>query len=173
VSPDQRYLSPDQIAYQKAVSDYKAQADVFRNAAKAALGADADRAKDALCPTAMTTLQMNDCVAQQNALTVASYDAFTAALRSLLALPQPTAPGVTYPVQGINGPQAMPVSSVAAFDASESAWKVYAKAECDAVDVHWRGGTIVSYYIGECALGHTRARMRELADLYRNDLRLP
>jgi hypothetical protein len=172
--PPQNFLDPDQRAYQQAVTTYNTQAEAFRAAAKAALFAESQREKDAICPAAMDIPQISDCIAHENALTTANYQAFTSALRSLLALPQPPAPGGSYPVQGISGPQAIPVSSVTPFDASESAWQPYAKAECSAVDSQWHsaGPSDVNIYVGECTLRHSRARMHELAGVYISNLRL-
>jgi uncharacterized protein YecT (DUF1311 family) len=120
----------------------------------------------------MNTIEINQCISHENDLTAANFQAFTTALRALLALPGPPMPGAAYPVTGPSGPEATPASSTAAFDAAESAWQAYAKAECSAVDVQYRGGTIVNLMVGECDLRHSRARLRELAEVYRNNLYL-
>jgi YD repeat-containing protein len=98
---------------------------------------------------------------------------FAIALRELLALPAPPIPGLTYPLQGPSGPEATPATDTAAFDASESAWQAYAKAECSAAGVHWRGGTIVNQIIGQCNLRQSRARLHELVAVYGDNLQLP
>ena len=137
-SPPQNVPNSAQLVYQAAENSYNAQADAFRAAAKAAFAAEGTHEAAFICPNVANPSEMNDCVAHENAVTTANYQAFTAALRSLLALPEPPEPGVTNPVQGVSGPQATPASSTAAFDAAESAWQAYIKAECSAEDAEWR-----------------------------------
>jgi uncharacterized protein YecT (DUF1311 family) len=105
---------------------------------------------------------MNGCVAHENDITTANYQAFTTALRSLLALPGPPAPS----------PQATPASSAPAFDAAESTWQASTKTECDAEQVKWSDGNIVNFMGSECTIRQSRARLRELAEVYRNNLHL-
>jgi uncharacterized protein YecT (DUF1311 family) len=162
-SPPQNVPNSPQLAYQAAENSYLAQADAFRAAAKAAYDAEGTHEAAFICPNVANPSEMNDCVAHENAVTTSNYQAFTAALRSLLALPEPPEPGLTNPVQGVSGPQA-----TAAFDAAESAWQAYTKAECSAERV----GTTVDLSDGECYIRQSRARLRELAEVYRNDLRL-
>ena len=78
------------------------------------------------------------------------------------ALPGPPAPS----------PQATPASSAAAFDAAESTWQASTKTECDAEQAKWSDGNIVNFMGSECAIRQSRARLRELAEVYRNNLHL-
>jgi uncharacterized protein YecT (DUF1311 family) len=124
------------------------------------------REKAGDCPNAMTTVDINQCLSHENGVTEANYRAFTTAVRAILALPEPQMPGEHNPHVGPSGVEATPATDTAAFDAAESAWQSYSKAECTAVDVHWRGGTIVNSMIGQCHLRLARARMDELASDY-------
>lgn len=166
----QKILTPEQIAYQQQLKTYRAQVDTLRASANQAFTAEAAREKAPACPNAETTLAINDCLSRENDLTEANYQAFTSALRDLLALPAPRIPGVPYPLTGPSGPEATPDTSTAAFNASETAFNAYAKAQCAAVDTEWRGGTIVNSVILQCRLRQTRNRLREEDTTYSSRL---
>ena len=165
-----KVLTPDQIAYQQDLKTYRAQADPLRTAANSAYAAEAAREKSSPCPNAVTTLDINSCLAHENDLTDANYKAFTTALRAILALPRPSFPGETIPAVGPSGPEATPGTNTASFDAAESAWHTYATAECTAVDTLWRGGTIVNSMVGYCDLRLTHTRLHELNEAYSDEL---
>lgn len=160
--PPQNASAADQATYQQAHNSYDAQADAFRAAAKAALAAEGTHEAAFICPNVADPTEMNGCVAHENHITTANYQAFTTALRSLLALPGPPAPS----------PQATPASSAAAFDAAESTWQASTKTECDAEQAKWSDGNIVNFMGSECTIRQSRARLRELAEVYRNNLYL-
>jgi uncharacterized protein YecT (DUF1311 family) len=80
----------------------------------------------------------------------------------MLAFPGPAMQGTSTPSVGPTGPEGTPATNTAAFDAAESAWLTYAKAECSAMDTLWRGGTIVNSIVGKCELRMTHVRMHEL-----------
>jgi uncharacterized protein YecT (DUF1311 family) len=124
-------------------------------AANAAFTAETTREKAGDCPNASTTFAINQCLD-------ANYKVFTASLRAMLAAYPSTDP----PAQGPTGPEATAETATSAFDAAETAWQAYRKAECNAVDVLWRGGTIVNSMVGYCWLRVTRSRMHELNDAY-------
>jgi uncharacterized protein YecT (DUF1311 family) len=130
--------------------------------ANAAFAAEAAREKAGDCPNVSTTFAINQCLGREAEITDANYKAFTTSLRAMLAALPATDP----PAQGPTGPEATAQTATAAFDASETAWQIYRKAECNAVDVQWRGGTIVNSMVGYCWLRVTRSRMHELNDAY-------
>ena len=161
-----KVLTPDQIVYQAQMKTYYAERDRLRDAANSAYTAEMAREKAPECHNADNTVAINMCLSHEDDLTGANYKAFTSALRAMLALPQPTFPGETTPYIGPSGREATPATNTAAFDTAESAWQTYAKAQCDAVDTLWRGGTIVDAMDGECYLRQARARLHELNDAY-------
>ena len=108
--PPQNAPAADRATYQQAHNSYDAQADAFRAAVKAALAAEGTHEAAFICPNVADPTEMNGCVAHENDITTANYQAFTTALRSLLALPGPPAPS----------PQATPASSAAS---AISTWK--------------------------------------------------
>src|SRR6266702_583101 len=156
----------EQIASRAALKTYDAKADHLRARAKSALAAETARESQPICPNAGSTVEVNNCVSHEMDITNANLKAFTTALRELLALPSPPIPGATYPIIGPSGPEATPATNTVAFDATETSWRAYAKAECDAEDTEWRGGTIVNVMDGQCELRQSRARLRELRTAY-------
>jgi uncharacterized protein YecT (DUF1311 family) len=161
-----KILTPDQIAYQQQMKTYNAQVDTLRADANSAYSAEIAREKAGDCPNAVSTYDINMCLAHENDVTDANYKAYTSALRAMLALPYPSTPGIETPIMGPTGPAATPVTNTAAFDAAELAWHAYATAECNAVDTLWRSGTIVNAMVGYCELRMTRGRLHELDDAY-------
>ena len=130
--------------------------------ANAAFSAEAAREKAGDCPNVWTTFAINQCLGREAEITGANYRAFTSSLRAILA----AYPSTDAPAQGPTGPEATAKTATAAFDDAEAAWQTYRKAECNAVDVLWRGGTIVNSMVGYCWLRVTRSRMHELNDAY-------
>jgi uncharacterized protein YecT (DUF1311 family) len=165
-----KVLTPEQLAYQKEMKDHRKKLDKLRADAAAPYSAELTREKIPLCPDANNTRDLNMCLVHEIELTNTNYKAFTSAIHAMLALPEPGSPGVSTPIIGPTGPEATPATSMAAFDAAESAWQAYAKAECSAMDTLWRGGTIVNSIVGECELRMVRDRMRELDTAYEMEL---
>jgi uncharacterized protein YecT (DUF1311 family) len=161
-----KVLTPDQIAFQQNLKAYNAQMDGLRAIANAALAAEMAREKAPECPNADNTVAENECLAHENDLTGANLKTFTTAVRGLLAVPYPSQPGLPDYPNGPTGHPGTPATNTAAFDAAESAWHTYAKAQCDAVDTLWRGGTIVNAVDLECSLRQSRNRLRELDTAY-------
>jgi uncharacterized protein YecT (DUF1311 family) len=161
-----KVLTPEQVVYQAQMKTYYAELFHLRDAANSAYTAEAAREKAGDCPNVATTYDSVMCLSKEGDITDANYKAFTSTLRAMLALPAPTFPGETTPSVGPSGREATPATNTAAFDTSEAAWQTYAKAQCDAVDTLWRGGTIVNSMVGECNLRMARARLHELNDAY-------
>jgi uncharacterized protein YecT (DUF1311 family) len=166
-----KVLTPEQVAYQQARKNYNTQLDKLRATAIAAYSAEMAREKAPECPNANSTYDINMCLSHEIDLTDANYKAFASSLRAMLALPEPSISGESTPYVGPTGPAATPATNTAAFDAAETAWDAYARAQCDVVDTYWRSGTIVNAMVGECNLRLARARMHELDFAYDNLLR--
>ena len=166
-----KVLTPEQLAYRQAAKEYRAKLDKLRADATAAYNAELVREKAPDCPDAQTTYDTNMCLGHEMDLTLANYQGFTTALRAMLSEPEPAMPGIPTPYIGPTGPAGTPATNTAAFDAAESAWQAYAKAECGAMDTFWRSGTIVNAIVGECDLRMARARMHELDSAYDTLLR--
>lgn len=160
-----KILTPEQRAYQERIKAFNTKRDDLRASAKSAYDAEIAREKAPECPDANNTRAINDCLAHEVDLTQANYKAFVTAVRDMLALPQPEFPG-EQPYIGPTGQPGTPATNTAALDAAESTWQAYAKAECDAMDTLWRGGTIVNSVDLECDLRMARARMHELNTAY-------
>lgn len=161
-----KVLTPEQMSYQQEERDYAATLGKLRMTAIAAFSAELARDKTPVCPNAGSTYELNSCLDHEIEVTNTNYKTFIAALRAMLLTPEPTVPGAPTPIVGPTGEEATPATNIAAFDAAESAWQTYAKAECSAVDTYWRGGTIVNAMVGECSLRMSRSRLRELNDAY-------
>jgi uncharacterized protein YecT (DUF1311 family) len=166
-----KVLTPEQLVYQQTEKDYNAKLDKLRVDASVAYSAELVREKAPECPDANNTYDMNMCLGHEMELTDANYKAFTTALRAMLSAPEPVMPGEHTPYDGPTGQAATPATNTAAFDAAESAWQSYAKAECSAVDTLWRSGTIVNAMVGECSLRMARSRLHELDNAYEMKLR--
>ncbi len=161
-----KVLTPEQVAYQAAMKTYEADRAKLRTAAQDAFVAEGAREKAVVCADANTTYDNNICLAHEVEITEGNLKKFSRALRAMLALPEPQMPGMDYPMMGPSGPEATPATSSAAFDVSERAAEAYARAECGAVDVQWRGGTIVNAVVLECELRQSRNRLHELDTAY-------
>jgi uncharacterized protein YecT (DUF1311 family) len=159
-------FTPEQIAFQEKMKDYNAEEGRLRAAALDAFAAETAREKAGDCPDAHTTVDINQCLGHEVDVTDTNYKAFAASIRAALALRRPLGPGEENDSSGPTGPAATPATSTAAFDEAETAWQAYRRAECNAIDVKWRGGTIVNSMVGACWLRMTRARMHELDDAY-------
>ena len=97
-----KVLTPEQIAYQQASKNYNTQRNKLRSSAIAAYSAEMASEKAPECPNANATYDINMCLSHQADLHDANYKAFTTALRSMLALPQPVMPtGPRYISRGL------------------------------------------------------------------------
>jgi uncharacterized protein YecT (DUF1311 family) len=165
-----KILTPEQLAYQQAMNDYSTKLDKLRAVATTAYNAELAREKAPECPEAVNTRDINLCLGREIDITDANYKTFATALRAMLASPSPVVPGNPTPDIGPTGPAGTPATNTAGFDAAESAWKAYAKAECSATGTRWRGGTIVNSIVAECELRMVRSRMHELDTAYDMEL---
>jgi uncharacterized protein YecT (DUF1311 family) len=124
----------------------------FHNRAYEALHAEQERAKQPLCPKALTTLDINQCTAQEFAATDRNYTAEIMALSALLG-----------------GLRDLPRGSFATtpFDEAEATWHTYRQRACNAFAGPPKdGGTIRPSLYGSCLITLTRNHMNALGDLY-------
>lgn len=113
--------------------------------------AERARAKQALCPKAMTTLDVNECYSAEVAKTDANYTNLVRTLGILLRSGEET---------GNAAPARIP------FDDAEDAWHGYRQSACHAAGTQYEGGTIRPSIEMSCSLTLTRHHMDELWELY-------
>jgi uncharacterized protein YecT (DUF1311 family) len=133
-------------------SDPMRQLKGFHNRAYEALHAEQERAKQPLCPKSVTTLDINQCTAQEFSATDRNYKAEVMALSALLG-----------------GLRDLPRESVATtpFDEAEATWLTYREQACNAfAGPRKDAGTIRPYLYGSCLISLTRNHMNALGDLY-------
>jgi uncharacterized protein YecT (DUF1311 family) len=128
------------------------QSNEFHKRAYEALHAEQERAKQPLCPKALTTLDINQCTAQEFGATDRNYTAEIMALSALLG-----------------GLRDLPRGSVATlpFDEAEATWHTYREQACNAfAGPPKNAGTIRPSLYGSCLITLTRNHMTTLGDLY-------
>jgi uncharacterized protein YecT (DUF1311 family) len=124
---------------------------VLHDRALGVVQAERARAKQPLCPKAMTTLDINECYSAELEKTDANYTKLVRVLGVLLRSGEEA---------GTAAPARIP------FDDAEDAWHKYRESACHAAGAQYEGGTIrPSIEIG-CSLTITRHHMDELWDLY-------
>jgi uncharacterized protein YecT (DUF1311 family) len=124
----------------------------FHNRAYEALHAERERAKQPLCPKALTTLDINQCTAQEFGATDRNYTVEIMALSALLG-----------------GLRDLPRGSVATipFDEAEATWHAYRKQACTAFAGPPKdAGTSRPSLYGTCLITLTRNHMNALGELY-------
>ena len=133
-------------------SDRVRRLNEFHNRAYEALHAEQERAKQPFCPKALTTLDINQCTAQEFAATDRNYTAEIMALSALLG-----------------GLRDLPRGSVATtpFDEAEATWHTYRKQACNAFAGSPKDArTIRPSLYGTCLITLTRNHMNALGELY-------
>jgi uncharacterized protein YecT (DUF1311 family) len=113
--------------------------------------AERARAKQPLCPKAMTTLDVNKCYSAEVAKTDANYTKLVRTLGILLRSGEET---------GNAAPARIP------FDDAEDTWHRYRESACHAAGAQYEGGTIRPSIEMGCILTLTRHHMDELWELY-------
>jgi uncharacterized protein YecT (DUF1311 family) len=114
--------------------------------------AEQARAKQPLCPKAMTTLDINECYSAELGITDANYLKLVRTLGVLLR----------------SGDRAKTTASPRAipFDEAEAAWHNYQDLACNAAGDQYAGGTIRPSIEMDCRLTITRHHIDELWALY-------
>jgi uncharacterized protein YecT (DUF1311 family) len=97
------------------------------------------------CPEAVTTVDINACIAEVEAKTKGNVAAFVSALRSLLKAE---------------------AEAVNRLDRSQELWERYARMQCEAIDDFFRTGTIRFSAATGCRIELARSRMRDLDNIY-------
>lgn len=110
------------------------------------------RARQPLCPEAMTTIAINECYAAELATTDANYRELVRLLGTLLA------PG--------DMEKAAHATAGSPFEEAESAWRTYRDLACTAAGGQFAGGTIRPSIEMGCRLTVTRHHMDELWAVY-------
>lgn len=119
--------------------------------AQLAFQAEQARAKDPLCPKAMTTLDINKCYSAELATTDRNYLELARALSDLLH------PGDK--AETTSPPNTIP------FDDAEAVWQTYRKMSCEAARDVYAGTIRTSIELG-CQITLTRHHMNELWAVY-------
>jgi uncharacterized protein YecT (DUF1311 family) len=152
----------DDAARKHASQEFFRQIDDFKKIARSAYSDEQTREKAGDCPKSTTTYDIGTCLEKEVEKTTANYRSYADAARSIEGLPAPgDAPA--------SGPTGKPLSSqelVQQFDAVESAWQAYKKAQCSAAYDAYKGGTIAPMMQLTCELTLTRNRLRELDSIY-------
>lgn len=159
-------------AAQDQLQAYLAQMDRLDAAAKPPFDREMAREqaaeKSGECPQANTTRAIEECLSGEIAASRANFEAFTGALRSILGL---EGPGDKDNAAGPSGKPLTSADRLRQFDAVQSAWETYSKAQAAAARDLWMGGTIAPVAGLTCQLMLIRSRMRELNRIYDAQLR--
>jgi uncharacterized protein YecT (DUF1311 family) len=129
--------------------------DAYRADAKAILADEQARNKKTACNDPHSTqLDLNVCFAQEAQRIDARYTKFVRALGAVLRsdIDPPARPG--------------PLP----FDIAEDAWHDYRRKFCDAIGHQYEGGSMQPMQISGCIAALTFNHMKELGDLYSEDL---
>jgi len=144
-------------------AEWSNQIQQLQSAAKSSYSAEMTRTKTRVCGRAFSTYEMEACMERELEKTKANYQAYVGALRSSEALASPEEQPRTDPLPGRPLP---PDERAKKFDAVESAWQAYAKAQCaTAYDIS-REGTSATVTQLECDVRLLRDRMSELESVY-------
>jgi hypothetical protein len=152
----------DKKAAQERWNAFYAQVVRLQGEAKAAYDREMAREKAGDCRDADNTRSIVSCLETENLTTEANYRVYTGALRSRLGL----TPGDEDLQPGPTGKPLTAKETVDEFDAAESAWQKYKKAQCTAAYDLFKGGTAAGPEAGVCWLRLTRSHMRELEAVY-------
>ena len=161
-----------QTAARDKLTTYLAEMDRLDAAAKAPYQREMAREhateNSGECPQANTTRAIEECLAGEISTTRSNYAAFTGALRSILAL---EGPGDRDAVSGPGGKPLTAAERVRQFDAVQSAWETFSKAQATAAHDVWIGGTYAPVAGLTCELMLLRSRMHDLNRIYDAQLR--
>jgi uncharacterized protein YecT (DUF1311 family) len=144
-------------------AEWSSQIQQLQAVAKSSYSAEMARRKTPECRRAFSTYEMEACMERELEKTKANYQAYVGALRSSEALASPEEqPGSDPPP----GRPLRPAERAREFDAVESAWQAYARAQCATAYDTSREGTSARVTQLECDLRLLRDRMSELESVY-------
>jgi len=142
----------------EAFQRYLAERQRLVAVADAAWDREMPREQAAVCPNALTTYDVNECLKKEVEITTANHDAYVQAFRAVFALRTPN----------VDPPDRDPGSSVEAvnrFDEIEAMWQKYRAATCSLSADFYRGGTVAPATEMQCELRLLRSHMRELGGI--------
>lgn len=117
-----------------------------------AVAAEQVRAKQPVCPSATSTVDINSCLAEELAATGGNY---LEAVRAIGAL-----------MRAMSGPSSSGTSTRIPFDDAEDTWLAYRKQACNAASDLYRGGTVAPSVNLSCQITLTRSHLASLGLLY-------
>jgi|SRR5579862_1638917 len=144
-------------------AEWSNQIQQLQTVATFSYSAEMTRTKTRECSRALSTSEMRECMNREVEKTKANYEAYVGALRSSEALASPEEQPGTDPLPGH---PLRPDERAKEFDAVESAWQAYAKAQCATAYDTSREGTSAGVTQLECELRLMRDRMTELESVY-------
>ncbi len=144
-------------------AEWSNQIQQLQSVAKSSYSAEMTRTKTRECSRALSSHQMRQCLEREVEKTKANYQTYVGALRSSEALANPEEQPGTDPLPGR---PLRPDERAKEFDAVESAWQAYAKAQCATAYASSREGTSARVTQLECELRLMRDRMTELESIY-------
>jgi Lysozyme inhibitor LprI len=124
----------------------------FHKRAYEALHAEQERAKEPLCPKALNTVAIIQCISQEFGITDRNYTTEITALSALL---------------GVLRDQPRGSVATTSFDEAEATWHIYREQACNAfAGPANEAGTSRASLSGSCLITTTRYHMNALGDLY-------
>jgi uncharacterized protein YecT (DUF1311 family) len=161
-----KVLTAEQQQRQQETTAYLAERHRLQQQANQAFDAEMIRAtrKDGDCPGANSTREEEECLSKQSDISARNYEAFAAALRSLLT---PSGSGQNQtPSVGPGGPTQSASATAAEFEKVEQLWIQYRDQLCSAAFHQGGGGTIAPVLEIRCHQQSLRNHMRDLDETY-------
>ena len=152
----------DDAAHKHAWQEYSKQVEGLKKIARSAYSDEQMREKAGDCPKSTTTHDIVMCLQKEVDKTIANYQSYADATRSIEGLAAPE----DVPASGPTGKPLTSQELVQQFDVAESAWQAYKKAQCSAAYDAYKGGTIAPMVQITCELMLTRNHLRELDSIY-------
>lgn len=153
-------------AHQQAVAKFFQQRSQLQQQAKAAFDREMARQKAGDCPHVRSTYDENICLGKAIHTTLANYQSFSGALRSLLDQKNPMMGAGLGDMIGPTGKPLTAEQMTKEFDQVEAEWETYRKAQCSAAYDLFKGGTVAPSMGGLCELKLIRSRMTDLNSVY-------
>lgn len=153
-------------AYRSTVAAFFQQRSQLQQQAKAAFDREMARQKAGDCPHARSTYDENLCLGKAIHTTLANYQSFSGALRSLLGQKNPMMGASLGDMIGPTGKPLTAEQMTKEFDQVEAGWETYRKAQCSAAYDFFKGGTIAPSMGELCELKLIRSRMADLNSIY-------
>lgn len=144
---------------------YDLKQDTLRKQGASVLAAEYAREKRGeavICKDSQSTAAQNECLGHEFDTTQSNYEAYARAVRGLLRLKMPKDPRDNLPEASVDRGKE--------FDRAEMAWNRYRDTQCQTSSDQYFDGTIQpSVFLG-CKIDLTRGHMRELENIYQDEL---